>query len=122
MLYAYLTYITPYTQRNDENLIKLDYSFIRAHHSSYMKPGRVCVYYKEMLSLTLCNFNYLYECICFEAAISNKICNFILPYRSSSQSCDKFENIISNLDLTLETLTQKRSISDNRYWKLQWET
>ena len=61
MLYAYLTYITPYTQRNDENLIKLDYNFIRAHHSSYMKLGRVCVYYKETLPLTLYNFNYLYE-------------------------------------------------------------
>ena len=39
--------------------------------------------------------------------ISNKLCNFISLYRSPSQSSDEFKNFVYNLDLTLETLTQK---------------
>ena len=39
--------------------------------------------------------------------ILNKLCNFISIYISPSQSSDEVVNFIYNLDLTLETLTQK---------------
>ena len=39
--------------------------------------------------------------------ISNKLCNFISFYRSHSQSSDEFEDLVYNLDLTLEALAQK---------------
>ena len=42
--------------------------------------------------------------------ISNKLCNFISLYRSSSQSIDEFENFVYNLDLTPEGLTRKNSL------------
>lgn len=55
------------------------------------------------LPLKHCNIKYLNESTCFEVAILNMVCNLII----ADQSCDKFENIISDLDLTLGTLTQK---------------
>ena len=58
-------------------------------------------------NIRLYDGSYLNECICFDILISNKLCNFISLYRSPSQSSDEFQNFIYNLDLTLETLTQK---------------
>ena len=40
--------------------------------------------------------------------ISNKLCNMILLYRSPSQNNDEFENFINNLNLTLESVTEKK--------------
>ena len=57
--------------------------------------------------LKLHNINYFKEYIYLESVASNKICDFISLYKLPTQSCDKFENIISNLDLTLETLVQR---------------
>ena len=41
--------------------------------------------------------------------ISNKLCNFVSPHRSPSQSIDEFEDFVHNLDLTLEGRTGKNS-------------
>ena len=101
------THITSYTPLNEENLIIADYNLIRGDHSSNTKSGRVCIYCKERLYLKLHNINYFNEYIYFESVASNKICDFISLYKLPSQSCDKFEKFISNLDLPLETLVQR---------------
>ena len=49
---------------------------------------------------------YLQECINFELNIGGKICSFISLYRSRSQTQDKLEKCIDNLELNLETLCQ----------------
>ena len=46
-------------------------NFIKGDHPSNYKRGGVCIYYKKPLKLY--NINYLYECICFDVAISNKL-------------------------------------------------
>ena len=41
--------------------------------------------------------------------IGNKICKSITLYMSLSQNQDHFQALIDNLEMTLETLTQKKS-------------
>ena len=40
--------------------------------------------------------------------IGNKLCNIISLYRSPSQTTDEFENFMNNLNLTLESVTEKK--------------
>ena len=47
---------------------------------------------------------YLQECIKFEMKIGKKLCNFIVSYRSPSQSQDDFETFIKNFELNLDTI------------------
>lgn len=95
------TYLNSDISFNDKNLFIPGYNFTRADHLSNTKPGEVCIYYKEALPLKLYNINYHNEFISFEAAISSKFYNLI-SFMSLSQSCDKFENFFSHLDVTLE--------------------
>ena len=99
-------HVTSYTPLYQERLVIEDYNLIRADHSCNTKPGGVCMYHKEALHLKLQNINYFNKYICSEAVISNKSCDFISFYRVPSQSCDKFEKLISNLYLTPENLAQ----------------
>ena len=41
--------------------------------------------------------------------ISNKLCNICLFYRSANQNSDEFENFVNNLNLTLESITEKKT-------------
>ena len=45
----------------------------------------------------------------FELQIGDKICNFVVLYRSPSQSQDDFETFPDNFEMTLELLAQKDS-------------
>ena len=101
------TYLNSETLSIGKKLNVPGYNLIRADHLSNTKRGGVCIYFKESLPLRLYNVSYLNECICFEIMISNKLCNFISPYRSPRQSSDEFENFVYNLHLTLGALTQK---------------
>ena len=47
--------------------------------------------------------------MCFEIAISNKICKFLWSYRSPNQPCYEFKNCVIILDLALEALILKRA-------------
>ena len=82
------------------------YNLIRSEHHSNNKRGGVCIYYKNFLALGVLSIQYLQECINFELNIGGKICSFISLYRSGSQTQDKFEKFIDNLELNLETLCQ----------------
>ena len=57
--------------------------------------GRDCIYYKNFLPLKVINY---------EMKIGEKLCNFIVLYRSPSQSQDEFETFLNNIDLNLDTI------------------
>ena len=46
------------------------------------------------------NINYLNECIVFDIKLGDKICSFVVLYRSPSQSSD--QSLSKNLELTLD--------------------
>ena len=48
------------------------------------------------------NINYLNECIVFDIKLGDKICSFVVLYRSPSQSSNEFESFSKNLELTLD--------------------
>lgn len=100
------TYLDPSTPSNDDNLEITGYTLVRSDHPSKTKGGRVCIYYKNYLPLKIVNINYLNECIRFEIKIGNKLCSFIILYRSPSQSQDEFETFLDNLELNLESSLQ----------------
>ena len=65
------------------------------------------IYYKNTLTLKVLDIHILQECINFEIKIKNKICNFIVLYRSPSQSQDTFESFIDNLELNIDAIAAK---------------
>ena len=100
------TYLDSSTTSDDDNLTISGYNLIRSDHPSNNKRGGVCICYKNFLPLRVLGIQYLQEYINFELNIGGKICNFISLYRSPSQTQDKFEKFINNLELNLETLCQ----------------
>ena len=80
---------------------------IRSGHPSNTKRRGVCIYYKRSLLLRVINIGYLHECLSFDLQIGDKICNFVVLYRSPSQSQDDFETFVDNFKMTLELLAQK---------------
>ena len=83
------------------------YNMTRADHPSGNRRGGVCIYYKESLPIKMLNINFLEECICFDLKIGSKLCTILSLYRSPSQSADEFDNFLNNLNLTMESITQK---------------
>ena len=71
-------------------------------HPSDVKRGRVCIYYKTILSLKVLSANVPQECISFEVSVGNKICRFIHLYRTPSQSQDEFHDFLTNLEMNLD--------------------
>ena len=67
------------------------YSIAWVDHPSKTKRGGVCAYYKKSFSLNLLDIKYLQECINLEPTIIDNVCNFIILYRSPSQTHDDFE-------------------------------
>ena len=47
---------------------------------------------------------YLQECINLKKKIGEKLCNFIVLYRSPNQSQDDFKTFLKNSDLNLDTI------------------
>ena len=80
----------------------------RPEHPSGNWRGGVCIYYRESLPIKMLNINYFQKCICFDLKIGNKLCTIVSPYRSPrSQIADEFDNFLSKLNLTMESITQK---------------
>ena len=82
----------------------------RADHLSGNQRGGVCIYYKESLAIQMLNINYLQECTCFDLKIGSKLCTIVSLYRSPSQSADEFDNSLSKLNLTMESITQQNPV------------
>ena len=100
------TYLDSSTRHDDENLEIPGYDIARADHPTNTKRGGVCIYYKKCLPLRILNIIFLNECINFELRIGDKTCNFVVLYRSPSQSQDVFESFCENFERTLDNLAQ----------------
>ena len=101
------SYLNSETVSNEYSLNIPSYNMVRAIHPSGNRRGRVCVYYKETLPIKMLDINYLQECICFDLKIGSKLYSIVSLYRSPSQTRDEFDEFLTNLNLTLETITQK---------------
>ena len=100
------TYLDSSTRHDDENLEIPGYDIARADHPTNTKRGGVCIYYKKCLPLRILNIIFLNECINFELRIGDKTCNFVVLYRSPSQSQDVFESFCENFERTSDNLAQ----------------
>ena len=77
----------------------------RAVHPSGSQLGRVCIHYKESLSIKMLNINYVQERICFNLKIKSKHCTIVSLYRSvinrsviiqSADECEIFSKQIKS--------------------------
>ena len=91
---------------NNDNLDINGYNLVSSDHPSNTKRGEGCIYYRSYLPLRVIDINYLNECIVFEIKLGDKICSFIVLYRSPSQSSDEFESFSKNLELTIDRVMQ----------------
>ena len=95
------TFLNPEVLTDDGNLQIPDYSIARVDHLSNTKRGGVDVCYKNSLPLKMLDIKYLCKCINLELIIGDDVCNFIILYRSPSQTDDHFETFIKNSVLQL---------------------
>ena len=70
-------------------------------HTSNTKLGDVWIYYKNSLPLKVIAIKYFQKCMNLELVIGDSFYNFILIYRSPSQTHDEFEFFIKNFGLNL---------------------
>ena len=57
--------------------------------------------------LFISHIGCLNECLTLELKVGDKTCNFVVLYRSPSQSQDEFETFSDNFEMTLDILAQK---------------
>ena len=93
----YETYLESNTRLNDDNLEVSGYTLVRSDHPSNAKRGGVWVI----------NIGCLNECLTPELMVDDKTCNFVVLYRSPSQSQDEFETFSDNSEMTLDIVAQK---------------
>ena len=78
------TYLDSNTPLDDDNLEISGYTLVRSDRPSNTKRGGVCLYHKNNLPLRVVNIGYLNECLALELRVGDKICNFVVLYRSPS--------------------------------------
>ena len=76
------TYLDSTVAVGDENLEIIDCNLVQSDHPANTKRGGVCLYYKTCLPLRVLDIQYLNECINFELKIGDKLCTFVVLYRS----------------------------------------
>ena len=101
------TYLDSNTPLDDDNLGISSYTLVRSDHPSNTKRGGVCLCYKNNFPLRAVNIGYLNKYLILEHKVGDKICNFVVPCRSPSQSQDEFETFSDNFEMTLDILAQK---------------
>ena len=99
------TYLNSSFPVNDENLVIQGCNLVRCDQFSNSKRGGVCIYYKDFLPLKIIDIQYLQERINFHLIIGDKLCHFILLYRSPNQSDDYFNSFIKSLELNFDKAT-----------------
>ena len=97
-------YLDSFISHDDNNLQIPGYNLYRVDHPSSIKRGGVCIFYNIFLPLHIKNIQYLQECINFEIKIKDKLCNFIILYRSPNQCHYDFESFINNFELNLDSV------------------
>ena len=85
------TYLNSEFPSNDENLEIAGQNIVKKDHSSNIKGGGVCGYYKSSLLFRLNNMKYLQESISFELRVGGKCYKFSCLYRSPGQTQDEFK-------------------------------
>ena len=78
------TYLDSNTPLDHENLEISGCNLILSDHPSNNKRRGVCLSCKNNLPLRVVNIGYLNECVVLELKIGDKVCNFVLLYRSPS--------------------------------------
>ena len=84
--------------------VKRDLRKIKMEDIELPGQNKLFINNKNFLPLKVIDIQYLQECINFEMKIGEKLCNFIVLYRSPSQSQDEFETFLNNIDLNLDTI------------------
>ena len=99
----------------------------RAVHPSGSQLGRVCIHYKESLSIKMLNINYVQERICFNLKINSKHCTIVsfIDHQFSLLMSVKF--FLNKLSLTMESVTPNNSflavsIGDSNARSSKWWT
>ena len=74
------------------------YNLTRADHPDDVKRGGICMYYKENFSLRSISTSYFDQCLLYKVTCQNQKGYVAVIYCSSSQSCNKFEDFLFNLE------------------------
>ena len=88
------TYLDSNTPLDDENLEISGFTLVCSDYPSNTKRGGVSLYCKNNLPVRVVNIGYLNECLTLELKVGDKMCNFVVLYRSPSQSQDEFETFL----------------------------
>ena len=95
------TYLDSSIFSNDNNQVIPGYGLFRANHQFNVKRGGICTSYKNLLPLKVTNIQYLRECIIFETKIGDKLCNFIVFYRSRNHLKISLKHLQKSFELNL---------------------
>ena len=92
-----------------DNLIDIEgYKLIRANHPDNIKRGGVCIYYKESLPVRVISLPYFKEALLLEMSNNNKKVMVSVIYRSPSQTNDEFEAFLSNFQMLLNDINNRK--------------
>ena len=84
------------------------YKEIRADHPDNIKRGGVCIYYKESLPVRVINTTYFKEALLLEMSCNSKNVMVSVIYRSPSQTNDEFEVFLSNFQMLLDEINNRK--------------
>ena len=81
------------------SLLEIDgYNLLRADHRNYVKRGKVCIYYEELLPVRVISLPYFKEALVLEITDHNRKIIFFVIYCSPSQkipNLTRFYQILS---------------------------
>ena len=84
------------------------YKLIQADHPDNIKRGGVSIYYKESLPVPVISLPYFKEALLLEMSNNNKKVMVSVIYRSPSQTNDKFEAFLSNFQMLLNDINNRK--------------
>ena len=99
IIYLSEIYLDSSIPTNNDNMDIDGYNLVRSDHPSNTKRGGVCIYYKNYLPFRVINIDYSNKCIVFDIKLCDKICSFVVLYRSLRQSSREFESFSKKLEL-----------------------
>ena len=101
------TYLDSSISSNDGNLGVPGYTLVCSDNLKNNKGVGARIYYLNSPPLKVIDIQFLHECINFEINICGNLYNFLYLYRSPSQTRDTFVTFAVNLEVTLDTLTNR---------------
>ena len=76
--------LDPNAPLDDDNLGISGYTLVRSDHPSNTKRRGVCPFYKNNSPLRVINITYSKKYLTLELKVGDKICNFVVLYRSQA--------------------------------------